>query len=128
MSRSLTSQCGVSGVTAPLTQTMRSSSHAGTGRARCTWRIRLRSDEATSSLDNTSEAIVREALERLMVGRTTILIAHRLSTIEGADRIVVLDGGQIVQEGTHAELPTHDGVYRRLHESAHAGNAPALVA
>jgi len=85
-------------------------------------------DEATSSLDNTSEAIVQEALGRLMVGRTTILIAHRLTTIEGADRIVVLDDGRIVEEGTHAEVLTHDGVYRRLHDSAHAGTEPALAA
>jgi len=63
-----------------------------------------------------------------MVGRTTILIAHRLTTIEGADRIVVLDGGQIVEEGTHAELLTLDGVYRRLHDSAHAGSEVAPAA
>jgi subfamily B ATP-binding cassette protein MsbA len=59
-----------------------------------------------------------------MVGRTTILIAHRLSTIEGVDRIVVLDGGRIVEEETHAELLTHDGVYRRLHDSAHTWAEP----
>jgi len=72
-------------------------------------------DEATSSLDASSEALVQEALEELMKGRTTIVIAHRLSTILNADRIVVLDGGQIVESGTHAELIAENGLYAHLY-------------
>ena len=75
-------------------------------------------DEATSSLDTTSEAIVREALERLMQGRTTIVIAHRLSTVESADRIVVLDRGRIAEQGTHTALLARNGLYHRLYTSA----------
>jgi ATP-binding cassette subfamily B protein len=73
-------------------------------------------DEATSALDAESEALVQEALERLMVGRTTLIIAHRLSTVMGADRVVVLDGGGIVQSGPHAHLVAQEGLYRRLVE------------
>jgi ABC transporter fused permease/ATP-binding protein len=73
-------------------------------------------DEATSALDAESEHLVREALERLMRGRTTLIIAHRLSTVMGADRVVVLDGGRIVQSGPHARLVSEDGLYRRLVE------------
>jgi subfamily B ATP-binding cassette protein MsbA len=71
-------------------------------------------DEATSSLDSASEALVQEALERLMEGRTTFIIAHRLSTVQGADRILVLDDGRIVQTGTHEALVQRDGLYRDL--------------
>lgn len=71
-------------------------------------------DEATSSLDNESEAMVQKALSDLMVGRTVVVIAHRLSTVRHADRIVVLDGGQIVETGTHDELVQHNAVYARL--------------
>ncbi|MBA2565552.1 MAG: ABC transporter ATP-binding protein [Gemmatimonadetes bacterium] len=74
-------------------------------------------DEATSSLDTTSERLVQEALHRLMRERTTIVIAHRLSTVRHADRIVVLAGGAVVEEGTHAELLEHGELYRRLHEA-----------
>ncbi|MFP4228203.1 MAG: ABC transporter ATP-binding protein [Salinivenus sp.] len=71
-------------------------------------------DEATSSLDSATEALVQDALDRLMQGRTTIIIAHRLSTVQAADRIVVLNDGRIVQRGTHAELMQEGGLYGRL--------------
>ena len=73
-------------------------------------------DEATSALDAESEHLVQEALERLMVGRTTIIIAHRLSTVKEADRVCVLDDGMIVQSGRHNELVSSDGLYKRLVE------------
>ncbi len=72
-------------------------------------------DEATSALDSESERAVQDALERLMKGRTTLVIAHRLSTIEHADRVLVLDGGRVVEQGPHAQLLASNGVYARLH-------------
>lgn len=73
-------------------------------------------DEATSALDNESEVLVQAALERLMVGRTTFVIAHRLSTIRHADRILVIDAGQVQADGTHTELLAAGGLYRDLYE------------
>ncbi|MBB4085224.1 ABC transporter transmembrane domain-containing protein [Sphingomonas carotinifaciens] len=80
-------------------------------------------DEATSALDAESERLVQQALERLMEGRTTLVIAHRLATIRQAQRIIVMDGGRIVEEGRHAQLITEGGLYARLaslqfHEAA----------
>ena len=75
-------------------------------------------DEATSSVDTETEQLIQEALERLMVGRTTIIIAHRLSTVRKADAIVVLSGGRIAERGNHDELLEAGGIYRQLHASA----------
>jgi len=71
-------------------------------------------DEATSSVDTETEMLIQQALERLMVGRTTLIIAHRLSTVRNADKIVVLEGNTIVQMGTHRELIAQEGLYRHL--------------
>ncbi|HSB25246.1 MAG TPA: ATP-binding cassette domain-containing protein, partial [Burkholderiaceae bacterium] len=72
-------------------------------------------DEATSALDSESERAVQSALDVLMKDRTTLVIAHRLSTIEHADRVVAIDAGRVVEQGTHAELLARGGLYARLH-------------
>jgi subfamily B ATP-binding cassette protein MsbA len=72
-------------------------------------------DEATSALDTESERYIQAALARLVQNRTTFIIAHRLSTVEQADRIIVLDGGDLIETGTHAELLNKDGIYAQLH-------------
>jgi ATP-binding cassette subfamily B protein len=74
-------------------------------------------DEATSSLDSLSEALIQEALQRVMQGRTSLVIAHRLSTILAADKILVLDKGQLVEKGTHQELLAQGGLYATLYET-----------
>ena len=73
-------------------------------------------DEATSSVDTMTEALIQEALARLLVGRTAVIIAHRLSTVRNADRIYVIDEGRVVEEGTHAGLLARGGMYRDLYE------------
>ena len=74
-------------------------------------------DEATSHLDTRSEALIQDALEYLMEGRTSVVIAHRLSTVKAADKILVIDEGRLVESGTHAELLERDGLYRTLHDT-----------
>lgn len=75
-------------------------------------------DEATSALDNESEHLVSQSLERLAAGRTTLTIAHRLTTIRNADRILVLSGSNIIEEGNHEELIKKQGIYYQLYTSA----------
>ena len=78
-------------------------------------------DEATSSLDSVSEALIQDALDRLMDGRTTLIVAHRLSTLRAVDRILVFDHGQIVEEGSHQELMARNGRYRQLYDTQQLG-------
>jgi ATP-binding cassette subfamily B protein len=80
-------------------------------------------DEATSALDAESEQLVQRALERLMKGRTTMVIAHRLATVRAADRIIVMDKGRIVEEGSHDSLVAHNGLYARLARLQFEGEA-----
>ncbi len=76
-------------------------------------------DEATSSLDSASEALVQKALDKLMKGRTTIVIAHRLSTIKNADRILIIEKGKIVDMGRHEELIVINSTYKELYNAFH---------
>jgi ATP-binding cassette subfamily B protein len=85
-------------------------------------------DEATSALDQESEKLVQTALESVMSGRTTLVIAHRLATVINADRILVIDGGRLVEEGTHASLINAGGVYARLAGLQLAGQESAALA
>lgn len=71
-------------------------------------------DEATSALDTESEKLVQEALNNLMKNRTSLIIAHRLSTIQNADNIIVLESGEIVEQGNHQQLIMNNGLYKRL--------------
>ena len=73
-------------------------------------------DEATSHLDSESEALLQKALYNLMANRTALVIAHRLSTVQRADRILVMEDGQVVEEGSHEQLLAAGGVYRRLYD------------
>ncbi|HUR82807.1 MAG TPA: ATP-binding cassette domain-containing protein, partial [Thermoanaerobaculia bacterium] len=84
-------------------------------------------DEATSSLDSESEAKIQDGLRALRRGRTTFVIAHRLSTIRGADQILVLEAGEIVERGTHAELLARGGRYRQLYDRQYNFEADRYV-
>jgi ABC-type multidrug transport system fused ATPase/permease subunit len=78
-------------------------------------------DEATSALDSESEAAIQSALQELMAGRTTLVIAHRLSTIQRLDRIVVLENGTVIEDGSHAALLAQKGLYSRLWQHQSGG-------
>ncbi|HEX4867524.1 MAG TPA: ATP-binding cassette domain-containing protein, partial [Acidimicrobiales bacterium] len=78
-------------------------------------------DEATSSVDTRTEVLIQEAMTALRSSRTSFVIAHRLSTIRGADVILVMEAGRIVEQGTHNELLSHDGPYSRLYNSQFVG-------
>jgi ATP-binding cassette subfamily B protein len=74
-------------------------------------------DDSTSAVDTETEAMIRGALETLMQGRTTFIIAHRIQSLMSADRILVLEKGRVVQQGTHAELMDQPGMYRRIYDA-----------
>ena len=85
-------------------------------------------DEALSNVDAENESVIQEALDRLMEGRTTLVIAHRLSSVVGADRIIVLDQGRVVESGSHTELAASGGIYSRLIADQQVGETPELIA
>jgi subfamily B ATP-binding cassette protein MsbA len=85
-------------------------------------------DEATSNLDTESERLIEDALAKLLVGRTTLIIAHRLSTVQRADRLVVLEHGRIVEEGSHGELLALGGLYARLYQRQFRDEIPSVAA
>jgi subfamily B ATP-binding cassette protein MsbA len=85
-------------------------------------------DEPTSALDSQTEHVILDALQNLMKERTTFIIAHRLSTIRGADNILVLSDGQIIEEGSHQELIARSGQYTRIHEIQKQGDSAAIGA
>jgi subfamily B ATP-binding cassette protein MsbA len=85
-------------------------------------------DEATSSLDSETEALIQDALDTLMRGRTSFVIAHRLSTIVKADKIVVMEKGEIKEVGSHTELLAHGGIYARLYAEQFRAELTAVAA
>ena len=85
-------------------------------------------DEATSALDSETEKAIQDELSRIAVGHTTLVIAHRLSTIMDADQILVMDGGRIVERGTHASLLAQRGIYARLWDLQHREDADTPAA
>ena len=85
-------------------------------------------DEATSHLDSQSESLIQQALETVMRNRTSVVIAHRLSTILAADLILVMERGQLVEQGTHAELIALNGLYTRLYETQFASDSGSSTA
>jgi ABC-type multidrug transport system fused ATPase/permease subunit len=84
-------------------------------------------DEPTAALDSESEKLVIDALEKLMKGRTVIAIAHRLSTIRDADKIVVISGGVVAEDGTHEELMARNGIYAGLHRTQFDASSDKVV-
>jgi ATP-binding cassette subfamily B protein len=84
-------------------------------------------DEATSSVDTETEALIQDALDKLMHGRTSIIIAHRLSTIRNVDKIIVLHKGRLVEQGSHDELLTQQGYYYRLYQLQYKEQERALA-
>jgi ATP-binding cassette subfamily B protein len=84
-------------------------------------------DEATSHLDSQSEALIQQALEHVMRDRTSLVIAHRLSTVLSADKILVMEKGRLVEQGTHTELLAQDGVYAKLYHTQFRGDAEPVA-